>query len=227
MPKTDEVSKIASLTRNDSKGIVKLIKEYFDNYEESFRQIEALYLMCLGAEEQISSVEERLNNEGKIIESELNAYYFDLGLLETGVCRKFGKKEDPFWMMLRLAHKGNEELRVSLLQTMVMAIHRGAINIQKYPDKYLDLRNEAEGYLQKYSHKGVIYATEVLADQYSGKLGRNQLLPTNLVLAYYYAYLADVQQSYNYGYFERDLLKMYDRLTEKQRSIADRMTKNL
>ena len=225
--KTFEVSNISRQPRNDSKEIKTLIAGYFDNYEENFRQVEELFLKCLGAKERISSIEERLNGQSKIIEAELNGYYFDKGLLESGVCKKFGTQEDPFWTMLKLARRGNEEMRVSLLENMIMAIYRGAINIQKYPDKYLELRNEAEEYLQKYSHKGVIYATEILANQYSGKLGKNQLLPTNPVLAYYYAYLADVQNTAAYGYWERDLLKMYDSLTERQQSIVDRMTKNL
>ena len=225
--KRNEVGNILLKPRNDSKEIIKLINDYFENYEESFHQIASLYIRCLDAKNRIASIEERLNNQGKIIETELNGYYFDIGLLESNVCEKFGTKKDPFWTMLKMAREGNEEMQVFLLEYMILAIYRRAINIQKYPDKYLDLRNEAEGYLRKFSHKGVMYATEMLADQYSGKLGRNQLLPTNPVLAYYYAYLADVQNTAAHGYFERDLLKMYDRLTERQQAIVDRMTKNL
>ena len=222
-----EVGDILLKPRNDSKGVQKLIRDYFNNYEENFHQIHSLYIYCLGAKKRVSSIEERLNSNGKIIETELNGYYFDLGLLETKVCEKFGTKKDPYWTMLKLARHGNEEMQVFLLEYMILAIHREAINIQIYPDKYLNLRNEAEGYLRKYSHKGVIYATETLYEQYSGLLGKNQLLPTNPVLAYYYAYLADVQNTAAYGYWERDLLKMYDSLTERQQSIVDRMTKNL
>jgi len=225
--KVDEIYNLFKPPQKDnSKYFEDKIKAYFEDYEENFHQIENLAFYCINLKDKLYSLEMRLEDNSKIFEEELNEYFFNKALMVSEACKKYGTREDPFWMMVRLARKGNDEMRLFLLKYMYFAIRRGAINTKVHPEMYFALRNEAERYLQNFAAKGVIYATEFLYRQYALELD-NKLLPTNKVLGYYYAYLADVQNSVSYGYWEKDLLQMYDRLSEKQKKIADRMTKNL
>ena len=159
----------------------------------------------------------------KEVKSMIKGEYFLLALQKSGFCANFGTENDPFFLTLDLARKGDKLAQLFLAEDLGGAMHRGLISPQLDPLEYNDLRNEVLDYLKQLSARGVTQATITLHNLYrSNKF----LVPQDKVLQYYYAVLGE-KQSNSRNTFMLSSDELYDRLTGSEKSRADRVTKKL
>ena len=217
------VDNLLSKQRNDSSDVIQTIRNYYGDVPKHQIEISELIMKCQRANEHILKFEQKISTpEDKLTEDWFNQYYFDLGLTESKICKDLGTPRDPFFVMLKAAREGHILSQFLLTQNLDIAIQRKVINILKYPLEYMYLRDEAVGYLQQLSAKGVTQASTRLAHLYSW---HSRTLPKNLVLQYYYSYLANTQRNGKGVLLDTD--SIYNDLTDKQKAIVDRMTENL
>lgn len=157
------------------------------------------------------------------MKSMLAAEHLLLALQKSGYCRIIGTMEDPFYLILGLARKGDKLAQLYLIDDLYYAINRGLIKPKLYPLEYNDLRTEVIAYLQQLSGQGVIQATINLQRLYDTS---GYLVPQDKVMAYYYAVLAE-KQSHKQAIYMYTTDELYERLSEDQKVRADRMTKHL
>ncbi|VAW36532.1 hypothetical protein MNBD_GAMMA01-2202 [hydrothermal vent metagenome] len=222
--KTNAITQLQSKPRKDSSDVIEAIETYLEDIEGNQIEIDKLIVNCIGMDNNLADLEEHLTqSEGIITERSFNIYYFYQGLRTSKFCDKLGGRSDPFFVILKSARAGNMLSQLLLIDHLYIAINRNLINPQKYPLKYMNLRDEAVSYLQQLSAKGVTRATVKLSNIYSLS---SPLVPANRILNYYYSFLAKKQEGIEPVYV-RDLDSLYRGLTDKQKEIVDRMTDNL
>jgi hypothetical protein len=226
----NEVDTFSGKSRESSNDVVERIAEYLDNPTEYKIQLRELQRRCLRNKENLNNLKKIIqDNHPNLGEGQFNAYYFELGLEESNFCERVATKKDVFWLFVKLARKGDEVAQLLLFEELLMAVNLKHFNIKKYPLEYMQLRDEAIEYLSRLARKGVLRASNLIAQIYLSKKNSGyDVIKPNLVLAYYYFSLAvkqanTLQQPYN----NRMPDVIYEKLTDKQKIIADRMTKNI
>lgn len=218
--KIKEVIKFTEKSRVNANDVIEKIHEYFDNLGIYQIQVTSVLDHCPNLKSRVKETEKELFMHGNnFIEADFNFYYFNKGLLESGLCNK-NRNQDPFFLFLELARSGDSLAQLLMINHLYSAIARDVINIKQQPLEYMFLRDEIIGYLSKLSSRGLIRATEILASEYEGR----GLLPEDRVLKYYYVYRKLKQMDPTRG---DNRLRSYDYLTDKQKTIVDRMTENL
>jgi len=215
-------------SRESGEEVKNKILQYFENFAKNQIQIEEIGIFCAKLKSRIYRAEKGLSQiNQQILDVFYNEYYFDIGLSDSKVCDVFGTKRDPFWMSLKLARQGNMMSQFLLLDNLWKATrkYRKAVNIYKDPIEYMQLRDEAIGYLKQLSVRGVHRASERLGRLYSGR--GLELVPADPILTYYYFYLAKKQDRFELQPFDVNLDRFYNILTDKQKDIANRMTEGL
>ena len=217
------IDELMSKQRNDPSDVIQIIDDYYEDIPKHQIEIAELIMKCKRANEHLSKFEKNIStSEIKLTEDWFNQYYFYQGLIESKICNDIGTQRDPFFEMLKAARQGDILSQFLLTQNLDIAIKRGLINIAKYPLDYMNLRDEAVGYLKQLSAKGVKQASVRLAHLYSWN---SQNFPQDLVLQYYYSYLSNKRNGGEEVVLDTD--SIYDDLTDKQKNIVDRMTENL
>ncbi|VAW36526.1 hypothetical protein MNBD_GAMMA01-2200 [hydrothermal vent metagenome] len=226
--KSAEVLDLYRKSKENTDNVIIKIEEYFDDIAQYQIQTGRLMISCGDLNKKLHIQRQAIHQEStKLTEMFFNKYYFYQGLYDSGVCKMMGTKKDPFWTLLKLARQGDEIAQLLLLQNIEYASYeyRKTVDIKKHPIEYMQLRDEAIGYLHKLASKRVYQAAERLGRLYSGRGW--PVVPKNPLLAYYYYYLANKTNSFERKPFEENLDQFYRVLTDKQKEIVDRMTDNL
>ena len=226
----NEIGRFSGKSRENSNDVVERIAEYLDNATEYKIQLRGLQRRCLRNKENLNNLKKIIkDNHPNLGENQFNEYYFELGLEESNFCERIATKNDVFWLFVKLARKGDEVAQLLLFEELIWAVNLKHFNIKKYPHEYMQLRDEAIEYLSQLARKGVFRASHLIAQIYLSKEKSSyDVIEPNLVLSYYYFSLAAkqariLQQPSDYR--KPDII--YEQLTDKQKKIADRMTKNL
>ena len=222
--KSKAINKLISKQRANSSDVVDTINDYYEDISKHQIEIDKLIGNCKRANETILGFEKVISDSNATLSEEaFNQYYFFQGLINSGICKDVGTHRDPFFVILSSARKGDMLSRLLLTDHLYKAIQRKVIDTWKYPQEYMQIRDEAVMYLKQLAAKGVTRASVRLAQLYSYK---SIALPPNMVLEYYYSYLALKQEEVEAVYVQ-DPDSIYKRLTDRQKVIVDRMTANL
>jgi hypothetical protein len=208
---------IESINESNVDAIAAELKNFVHNPAENLTSIRELEVYC-------SALRTRENNNfPEDMSTSPKAEMFLLALQKSELCSNYLTENDPFYIALDLARKGNKLAQLFLVEDLGHAMQRGLVNPQLHPLEYNDLKNEAIDYLKVLSAQGVVQATINLKNIYKSSAF---LVPRDDVLHYYYAFLAE-KQSNNRNLFFRNSDQLYDQLSDKEQSKADRMTRNV
>jgi len=158
----------------------------------------------------------------EIQHSMVKAELFLLSLQQSNFCSIYGTENDPFYISLNLARKGDKLAQLFLYEDLLSAMNRQLVSPVLFPIEYNDLRQEVIGYLNSLSSQGVSDATIKLANVYSD----NAIVPNDNFYRYYYTFLAEKQTGDRNTFFINSD-ELFDRLTENEKLRAERLVKKL
>ncbi len=226
----NEIDKFAGMSRESTFDVVSRINDYLNSPSEFKIQLKELQKKCARNLENLKGLEEIIeDNHENLGENQFNVFYFELGLKESHFCERVGTEMDVLWLFVKLARKGDEVAQLLLFEELMWAVNLKHFNIKKYPHEYMQLRDEAIEYLSLLARKGVFRASDLVAQIYSGnESSYYNVVKPNLLLSYYYFSLAVKQANFlQQPYNNMRPNVIYEKLTNKEKIIADRMTRNL
>lgn len=226
----NEVDRLSAKARENSADVIDQIREYVSDVKSYQIQLRKLQRICGKNNEYLQVLEKIIaDNHQNLQEMQFNQYYFELGLKESGFCERVGTSKDVFWLFLNIARQGDQLAQFLLLDNLLeMVMSKERFNIRKQPLEYMHLRDEAIDYLVILAKKGMHRASDLLGKIYSSKNNSYyNIVENNYLLAYYYFTLANKQSDSEPISYRVNPEVIYEKLTDKQKTIADRMTKNL
>jgi hypothetical protein len=158
----------------------------------------------------------------EIQHSMVKAELFLLALQQSNFCTIYGTENDPFYITLNLARKGDKLAQLFLYEDLLSAMNRQLVSPALFPIEYNDLRQEVIGYLNNLSSQGVSDATIKLANIFSD----NAIVPYDNFYRYYYTFLAEKQTGERNTFFINSD-ELFDRLTYNEKLRAERLVKKL
>jgi len=226
----NEVDRLSAQARENPADVIDQIREYVSDVKSYQIQLRKLQRGCGKNNEYLKVLEKIIaDNHQNLQEMQFNQYNFELGLKESGFCDRDGTSKDVFWLFLNIARQGDQLAQFLLLDNLLeMVMSKERFNIRKQPLEYMQLRDEAIGYLVILARKGMHRASDLLGKIYSSKNNSYyDIVENNYLLAYYYFTLANKQSGSEPITYRVNPEVIYEKLTDKQKTIADRMTKNL
>ncbi|WP_154223885.1 hypothetical protein [Marinicella rhabdoformis] len=195
----------------------KFIDKILEDVEGEQLSVRQLFLRC-----------NKLKDEPKkYSEGESLMYPNDVlihSIYKKGLCHMVGSNKDPFYMYLELARKGDMLSQLLLIDDLGFAIKSGAINLKLYPMDYEELRQEAKQYLENLSANGVKKASDRLVYLYKDQ----RFFPEDKVKQYFYAYLAEKQNGFEYMVEPWNSSEhYYEVLSDEEKLRADRMVRSI
>ncbi len=154
--------------------------------------------------------------------TDISRHYFNEAL--AGYCDDITGVNDPFWVLLKLARQGDRAIQLALPDELLSATERNAIKIYAQPMEYMYIRDEIIGYLESMVAEGIGAAASLLYIEYRG--GYGSLLSENLVLSYYYGFIAaDLGDRFMTRAGVKTMLERW--MTDEEIKKAERMIKSL
>lgn len=204
---------INAINEDNLSDIAAEINYFIENPQKNQLQIREVINFC-------DSLKKRENNSlPKSTQSAVRGELFLLALQESSFCDILGTENDPFYVMLELARKGDKLAQLWLISDLGSAVNRKVIDPKLYPSLYNDLRSEVINYLSQLSARGVIEATIILQNLYSNN---DNMVPRDPVLRYFYLKLAE-RQNNNLAISWLSSEKVYSNLTKIEKAKAERM----